>query len=71
MQQINAVRTPDTLLLLNEDTLVDESHAASLAFQHRCMGHDEQALAWDRLAQFLRVSEAYIFDDMAGVATPS
>ena len=66
MQQINAVRSPDTVLLLNEDTLVDQSHAASLAFQHRCMGNEEQATAWERLAQFLRVSEAYIFDDMAG-----
>ena len=69
MQHIETLSPPDMLLLLHEETIVDHRAAATLALKHHCLGEIEHALAWERLAQFLRVSEAYIFDDLAGMIT--
>jgi hypothetical protein len=52
---------------LHDDLIVDHRAAATLALQHHCNGDLERALVWERLAIFLRVSEAYIFDDYTGV----
>ncbi len=57
---------PDMLVHLHDETIVDHRAAASLALKHHCNGDLEKALVWERLALFLRASEAYIFDDDAG-----
>ena len=54
------------LVHLHDETIVDHRAAASLALKHHCNGDLENALVWERLALFLRASEAYIFDDDAG-----
>lgn len=67
MQHIETFSEPDMLLHLHDDLIVDHRAAATLALQHHCNGDLERALVWERLAIFLRVSEAYIFDDYTGV----
>ena len=66
MQHIVSFSEPDMLLHLNDDVIVDHRAAATLALQHHWKGDLEAALVWERLAIFLRISEAYIFDDEAG-----
>jgi len=67
MQHIETFSEPDMLLHLHDDMIIDHRAAATLALQHHCKGDLERALVWERLAVFLRVSEAYIFDDYAGL----
>jgi hypothetical protein len=67
MQHIETFSEPDMLLHLHDDMIIDHRAAATLALQHHCKGDLERALVWERLADFLRVSEAYIFDDYAGL----
>ena len=57
---------PHMQIILDEETLIDHRLAASLALKHHCIGETEKALVWERLAIFLRTSEAYIFDDIPG-----
>ncbi len=71
MQHIESFSEPDMLLHLHDDLIVDHRAAATLALQHHCKGHLETALVWEQLAVFLRISEAYIFDDEAGVRQPA
>jgi len=71
MQHIETFSEPDMLLHLHDDLIVDHRAAATLALQYHCKGDFEVALVWERLAVFLRISEAYIFDDEAGVRQPS
>ena len=66
MQHITASIIPDMVLLLDEETAIDHREAASLALKNHWIGETEKALVWERLAIFLRASEAYIFDDVAG-----
>ena len=66
MQHIETLSSPDMLLLFEEEPIIDHRKAASLALKHHCLGDFEKALIWERLAIFLRTSEAYIFDDLAG-----
>ncbi len=68
MQHIEMLSKPDMLLLLDEETIVDHRTAAHLALKHHCLGESDKAFAWERLALFLRTSEAYIFDDVSGAA---
>ena len=67
MQHIETFSEPDMLLHLHDDMIIDHRAAATLALQHHCKGDLEGALVWEHLAIFLRVSEAYIFDDYAGL----
>jgi len=70
MQHIETFSEPDMLLHLPGDMIVDHRAAATLALQHHFKGNLETALVWERLAIFLRISEAYIFDDDAGIHQP-
>jgi hypothetical protein len=56
---------PDMQIILDEETCIDHRIAASLALKHHWIGETEKALVWERLAIFLRASEAYIFDDIS------
>ena len=66
MQQIETLAETDMLLFLHDDLVIDHRAAASRALKHHWIGEPEKALVWERLAIFLRASEAYIFDDVAG-----
>jgi len=66
MQHIETLAEPDMLLFLHDDLVIDHREAASLALKNYWIGETEKALVWERLAIFLRASEAYIFDDVAG-----
>lgn len=66
MQHSETLSQPEMLLLFQEEPIIDHRKAASLALKHYCNGEIDTALVWERLALFLRASEAYIFDDLAG-----
>lgn len=61
----SSLAVPDMQIVFDEETCIDHRTAASLALKHYWIGETEKALVWERLAIFLRASEAYIFDDVS------